>query len=40
MSGATILGNGEVALIIDVATLADLANATPSGRREVAAQLS
>jgi two-component system chemotaxis sensor kinase CheA len=34
ISGATILGNGEVALIIDVGTLGDLASAVPSARRE------
>ena len=34
ISGSTILGNGEVALIIDVGTLGDLASATPATRRE------
>jgi len=32
ISGSSILGNGEVALIVDVSTLGDLAAAAPSGK--------
>jgi two-component system chemotaxis sensor kinase CheA len=37
ISGSTILGNGEVALIIDVGALGDLAGAVPAAKRETAA---
>ncbi len=36
ISGSTILGNGEVALIVDVGSLGDLAGASPAPRREAA----